>query len=187
MREKLTNFKFFITSFLTRYNIPLPIAALLVVFLLSLLLLPLFFIASTPTSQQEENPSPTQYDNAQTNPSTPKFPTDGPPPTTLGTPTPTTNPDVYYQNNNAYKDSVDSISEEEQVALSKDKAVSNFMDSLPYQGNYMRASYSISDNVVRVVLKGAFQTQGNTEFDNLLKKYGIQSRSWIPDLQITTE
>ena len=68
--------------------------------------------------------------------------------------------------------------------LSQDAAVSKFVDSLPYQGNYVSVSYTISDNKVHAVFNKDHQNEANQEFDQLIKQYGIEDKKWINDLMI---
>ena len=61
------------------------------------------------------------------------------------------------------------------------------MDTLPFKGVYVSASYSISNNTITVIMDENNEALANQEFDELLRKNGIQERSWIVDLVIRNE
>lgn len=181
MKEFLT--MFFtnrVAPFLAKYHIPLPIAAL-GIFLIIFIPLVLLLVKPSTNTTDSQLPQPTRQTALPTKQpiSTPTLPP--------GVPTPTINPDIYYQNNQQYKDSVDKASAEEQAALKQDHAVFVFISSLPYKGTNVSVTYHISDNSVVAVLKKTNLTAANKEFDDLLLKYGIKSRTWIPSLEVTTE
>jgi hypothetical protein len=71
--------------------------------------------------------------------------------------------------------------------LKKDKLVSQFMDTLPYQGRFGRVVYTIDDNRVTLYFNPQQKEQALAEFDELLKRNGIESRDWVYNLFIKAD
>lgn len=85
------------------------------------------------------------------------------------------------------------ISQQEQMnkevyeKIERDKKVADFMDTLPFNGQYGRAIYTIDDNRVTLYFKTGQREQALGEFDQLLKQNGIESRDWVYNLIIKAD
>lgn len=77
-----------------------------------------------------------------------------------------------------------SLSEEE--INKRSFVVSGLIDKLPYFGTNFTLSYSFSGANFILYINPKEESAGNSEFDLFLKKNGIDSRSWVENLFITS-
>jgi|SRR5581483_5503077 len=107
------------------------------------------------------------------------------PPTPLPTILPTFVPGEVYDKE--YQDQFPTIAAENQPILERELLVSQFHDSLPYTGTYIKVTYNIGTHNTTVILDRNNTSKANEEFNKLLQKNGIKDRSWIRDLVIISE
>lgn len=88
------------------------------------------------------------------------------------------------QYSDEYKKQFRKVAEEETKILQRDYLISQFIDTLPYDGSFITVSYVISTNKIILVLQKDKQSEGNQEFDALLIRNKIENRSWLKSLVI---
>jgi hypothetical protein len=143
-------------NFLLLIGSLLLVCILLLIFAFSLLKQP-----SSPPTSSSNGTSPSQSNQQQ-----------------FSSPTPY--PTSFYSKQ--YKESVKEINKEEAPLLRQANLITAFEKKLPYQGTHISVYYTQSINQVVLMLDPAHQQEANTEFDTLLGKYHIDSRSWFPNL-----
>lgn len=78
-----------------------------------------------------------------------------------------------------YKKSVNAIEKKESPIIVKEAAVGRLLDLLPYKGKFFLMKNDYNNAQYILIISKENEKEGNEEFDNFLKKNGVENRNWI--------
>ncbi len=90
-------------------------------------------------------------------------------------------------NNPDYNKSFEKQIKEEDVFIKRESQVGSLLRVLPYKGTDFMMEYDYKNLNFVVTINKERAVAGNTEFDLFLQQHGINNRTWIRNLNITTE
>lgn len=78
-----------------------------------------------------------------------------------------------------YRESTARIQKEEAPLTAKEAAIGRLLDQIPYKGTAFQIDHDYSAAQYIVTISQDKKQEGNQEFDEFLKKNGIESRDWF--------
>lgn len=87
----------------------------------------------------------------------------------------------------SYNASFNKIAPQIRESDKKSSAVGALLDKLPHQETHMVLSYDINKNIFTATIDSSDREMGLAQLDAVLKVNGIESRSWIENLEIVYE
>jgi len=117
------------------------------------------------------------------------IPTNTPTPTSYNYLDPTSKSQVYNApaQDIRYAESVKRIYEEEKPFHDQEGAVGALLPLLPHQGTYFSMRYEINRATFIVTIDKNNEGKGNQEFADFLKSHGVADKSWIRNLEMSTQ
>lgn len=82
-------------------------------------------------------------------------------------------------NTQNYRESVRKANQQETNAITQDAALGRLLEFLPYSGTNFSMRYDYNQNKFFVTIPSAKRSDGEKEFNDFLKKNGVQNRDWI--------
>lgn len=124
-------------------------------------------VSEIPTEQPVQIPAPTSFPNLA-------------PPSI--SPAPINN--VFNTYSEEYLKEQEEVSKQEKAIGDQALVVSKFVDSLPFNGKFIKVTYNIYNNQVYLEYPGTNKQEALDEFVNLIKANNIENINWLNNLKI---